>query len=134
MQNFECRPVSILCASYNRQNGQCTACVERHYLQNGECIYPGIWDDNCNRYENAYCARCNQGYYLNNYTCKQVDQFCSNFNYQTFNCDACLYGKYPQGPVCIWTSTFYSWSPLCIFILYPTYTILFTLKHPSPQN
>jgi hypothetical protein len=103
LNNGKCLPVSILCLTYDNSTGQCTSCPNQYYLQNGTCSQTSIWDDNCITYQNSYCSQCKQGYYLltPNYTCKLVDPFCLNFNYQNSNCIACNSGKRPFGPNCL---------------------------------
>lgn len=91
----------LQCATYNRQTGQCLTCIDKHFFQDGECIYPGLYDENCLRYESAYCSRCRDGFYLANYMCNQVSQYCINFNRQTLQCDACSNGMIPAGAECM---------------------------------
>ena len=50
ISNNSCQPVSILCATYSQQTGQCLSCISQHFLQDGVCIYPGIFDSHCIRY------------------------------------------------------------------------------------
>lgn len=101
LANNECRQVPIECATYNRANGQCTSCIEKYFFQDGGCMYPGLWDDNCVRYESSYCSQCSNGYYLSSYTCKLIDPNCSSFNFQTLTCDRCSNNKFAQGPDCL---------------------------------
>lgn len=100
MSNGDCKQVSILCASYNKDNGDCTSCISGHFLQEGTCIFPAIFDQNCVRYESAYCSRCRVGFYLSNFTCAPVDPNCSNFDYSTSTCVSCANGLFPNGSSC----------------------------------
>lgn len=53
------------------------SCIQGHVLQDGICIYPAMYDANCGRYESAYCNKCKDGYYLQNYICYPIDANCT---------------------------------------------------------
>lgn len=89
MSGGECKAVSILCSGYSKASGLCTGCVGGHFLQEGVCVYPAIFDDNCIRYENSYCALCRNGFYLSSYSCARIDPACTSFNYSSNTCLAC---------------------------------------------
>lgn len=101
LSGSECRQVSILCATYNRANGECTSCVGGHFLQDGICVFPALFDQNCVRYESAYCSKCRLGFYLSNFLCNTIDPNCVKFSYEQGRCDECANGMYPQGPGCM---------------------------------
>ena len=65
----KCKAVSILCATYNKGDGRCTSCVTGHFLQEGECIFPALYDPNCVWYQSAYCSECASGYRLSGFMC-----------------------------------------------------------------
>lgn len=95
-------PVSILCATYDKRTGQCNSCINGYFYQDGECIYPAIYDPRCTRYESAYCSQCTQGFYIHNYQCRAVHPQCLNFDYQAKVCRQCANGLLPYGADCQW--------------------------------
>lgn len=97
----ECKQVSILCGSYNKASGECTSCVTGHFLQDGVCIFPALFDQNCLRYESAYCSKCRDSFYLWNFLCQPVDPNCSSFNYSSSTCEACANNMFPSGATCM---------------------------------
>ena len=100
MSNNACKAVSITCASYNGTTGQCTSCINGYFYQNNSCVFPALFDPNCNYYESAYCSSCSPGYYLSNYLCQPVSQACTNFDYSRKQCLQCSSGQ-PSGPSCV---------------------------------
>ena len=101
VKNNACSAVSITCATYDKSNGKCKSCISGHFFQNDECIYPALFDPNCVYYESSYCSRCRVGYYLDYYICSQVSSQCTNFDYQTSTCKACIQNLVPQGAGCV---------------------------------
>lgn len=70
-------------------------------LQDGGCIFPALYDNNCARYESAYCNRCRDGYYLLNYQCAAVDGNCVQFDAVMNVCVECANGMYADRDRCI---------------------------------
>lgn len=87
--NTSCAPVSLLCAGkYNKKTGQCTGCAEGYFLQAGECIYPALGVDSaCEHYSvGGFCDKCSLGFFLLNFKCTQIDNYCTKFDYTKSVC------------------------------------------------
>ena len=63
-------------------------------------MFPALYDPNCAWYSSAYCSRCNKGYYIENYTCHEIDDNCVEFDYDSNKCKHCVGGKIAFGPRC----------------------------------
>ncbi len=102
VKNGGCTPVSILCGGkYNKMTGECTGCTDGYFLQGGECIYPALGvDPACERYgSGGFCEKCSLGFYLLNFKCSQIDNWCTKFDYARSVCLEC-FNKTPQGAGC----------------------------------
>jgi hypothetical protein len=100
--NGACSPVSILCNTYNMNNGNCLTCRAGYALQSGQCIYPALGvDPNCSWYTYSYCTKCAVKFMLINFWCRAIDPRCIKFDYVNNLCQACNAGKTPVGQNCL---------------------------------
>lgn len=60
-----------------------------------------MYDANCARYESAYCNKCKDGYYLQNYICYPIDANCTQFDYRNMLCIVCANGMFASGNMCL---------------------------------
>lgn len=96
-----CKPVSILCATYDKQTGLCKSCITGYFYQASECVFPAFGvDPACEHYLNGFCDKCSVGFYLKSYICTEINRLCLEFDYQNTKCLNC-HNATPQGAECV---------------------------------